>query len=61
MLVLSRRRGEKIYIGSDVVVEVVEIKGNAGGCVRIGISAPKEVIVNREEVAERMQPAKPKQ
>jgi carbon storage regulator len=47
MLVLSRHVGEKIMIGEDVVVTVIEIRGDK---VRLGIDAPKEVAVHREEV-----------
>lgn len=47
MLVLSRREGEKIMIGDDIVVCLVE--GHAGKS-RIGIEAPKDVPVHREEV-----------
>lgn len=51
MLILTRRYGQTIFIGSDVKVTVLAIHGNQ---VRIGITAPKEVPVNREEVAERI-------
>jgi carbon storage regulator len=47
MLVLSRKPGEKIVLGSDVTVTVVEIKGNQ---VRIGIEAPSEVRILRAEL-----------
>lgn len=47
MLVLSRRAGESIMIGSDVVVTVLEIRPDL---VRIGIKAPRDVDVHREEV-----------
>ena len=47
MLVLTRRPGESIVIGNDIVVTVVEIKG---GQVRIGINAPREIQVHREEI-----------
>ena len=49
MLVLSRKRNEKVMIGHDIEVVVVEIRGNN---VRLGIVAPKEVPVHREEVYE---------
>lgn len=47
MLVLSRRPGESLRIGHDVVVTVIEVRGDQ---VRIGIDAPREVPVNREEI-----------
>jgi len=49
MLVLSRKTGEEIVIGNNIHITVVAIKGEN---VRIGISAPKEVIVDRQEVHE---------
>ena len=51
MLILTRRVGESIRIGPDITVTVQEIKGLQ---VRIGISAPKNVAVHRQEVFERM-------
>jgi carbon storage regulator len=47
MLILSRRPNESLHIGDDVVVTVLCIKGNQ---VQLGISAPKIVVVDREEV-----------
>ena len=47
MLVLSRRQGESIVIGGDVVVTIVEVRG---GQVRVGIDAPRSIEVHREEV-----------
>ena len=47
MLVLSRRPGESIMIGTDVVVTVLEVSGET---VRIGVRAPREIAVHREEV-----------
>lgn len=47
MLVLSRHRDERILIGDDVVVTVIDIRGDK---VRLGITAPQEVRVDREEV-----------
>ena len=47
MLIITRRAGERIMVGDDVVVEVMEIVGNS---VRIGISAPRSVPVYREEI-----------
>lgn len=49
MLVLSRRPGEQIMIGSNIVLEVLEL---SGGRVRLGISAPNEVRIVREELLE---------
>ena len=51
MLVLTRRPGESIIVGQDIVVTVIEIKG---GQVRIGIDAPREVQVHREEIFEQV-------
>lgn len=50
MLILTRRTGESIMIGDDVVVTVLGIKGNQ---VRIGIAAPDEVIILREELIDK--------
>lgn len=47
MLVLSRRPGESIVIGNDIVVTVLEVRG---GQIRIGIDAPRNLQVHREEV-----------
>ena len=47
MLVLSRYRDESIYIGDDVVITVVDIRGDR---VRIGVQAPSDVTVHRQEV-----------
>jgi len=51
MLVLSRKKDEKIVIGETIEVMVVEIRGDK---VRLGIKAPPEVAVHREEIAERI-------
>ena len=52
MLVLTRNRDEKIMIGDNIIITIVEIRGDK---VRIGIEAPKEVSVHREEVYKAIQ------
>jgi len=49
MLILSRRHNEKIVIGDDIVISVVEVRGDI---VKLGIEAPRNVKVYREEVFE---------
>jgi carbon storage regulator len=51
MLILTRRVGETLMIGDDVAVTVLGVKGNQ---VRIGVKAPKDVTVHREEIYERI-------
>ena len=51
MLILTRKIGEAIYIGDDVEVRVLSVSGEQ---VRIGISAPKDIPVHRQEVRERI-------
>jgi carbon storage regulator len=52
MLILTRRAGETVMIGNDVTITVLGVKGNQ---VRIGINAPRDVAVHREEIFERIQ------
>jgi carbon storage regulator len=52
MLILTRKVGETVMVGNDVTVTIVGVKGNQ---IRIGINAPKAVIVHREEIYERIQ------
>jgi carbon storage regulator len=52
MLILTRRVGESLMIGDQVNVTVLGIKGNQ---VRIGVNAPKDVAVHREEIYQRIQ------
>ncbi len=52
MLVLSRHRHESIIIGDDITITVIEIQGDK---VRIGIDAPVEIPVHRQEIAERIE------
>jgi carbon storage regulator len=52
MLILTRRVGESLMIGDDVTITVLGVKGNQ---VRVGVDAPRDVAVHREEIFNRIQ------
>lgn len=51
MLILTRKEGESLRLGDDITITVVSVKG---GSVRLGVTAPREVAIHREEVYERV-------
>ena len=56
MLILTRKEGESLRLGDDITVTVVSVKG---GHVRIGINAPKDVAVHREEIFQKISEGAP--
>lgn len=55
MLILTRRVGETLVVGDEITVTVLGVKGNQ---VRLGVNAPKDVTVHREEIYQRIQQEK---
>lgn len=58
MLVLSRKLGEKIYVGENIILTVVDIDR---GKIRLGIEAPRDIPIHRQEVYEAMHGTKPEE
>ena len=56
MLILTRRVGETVMIGDDVTVTVLGVKGNQ---VRLGVNAPRDVAVHRQEIYDRIRDEEP--
>jgi carbon storage regulator len=57
MLILSRKPGEILFIGADIQIQVIAVKGMQ---VRLGITAPRNIAVDREEIAERKKANEPR-
>ncbi len=55
MLVLTRNRGEKIVVADNIIITIIEVRGDK---VRIGIEAPRDVSVHREEIYDAIQQGK---
>ncbi|MDU2549928.1 MAG: carbon storage regulator CsrA [Haemophilus parainfluenzae] len=55
MLILTRKVGESVLIGDDISITVLSVRGNQ---VKLGVQAPKEVSVHREEIFQRIQQSK---
>ena len=55
MLILTRKVGESVLIGDDISITVLSVRGNQ---VKLGVQAPKEVSVHREEIYQRIQLSK---
>jgi len=51
MLVITRKPGERIMIGDDIVVTVIEVKGSL---VKLGVDAPKSISIHRQEISDRI-------
>ena len=58
MLILTRRVGEALMIGDDVTITVLGVKGNQ---VRVGVNAPEDVAVHREEILNRIEESAPRE
>lgn len=58
MLVLSRERNQRIYVGKDIIITIADIRGNK---VRIGIEAPEEIHIVREELVNKTEKLTPEQ
>ena len=58
MLILTRRVGESLMVGDDVTITVLGVKGNQ---VQVGVNAPKDVAVHREEILNRIEESAPRE